>query len=117
MLQTVLIVLTLGHADGTHLSLTQADNPAACEQKSQALGKILTDAGYTIGAGRCVPENLRFTPYQPGAHDMANRFRVTLPLAGGATVEALGPDETCTPAPDADPAVFCARSAQQLLAD
>ena len=116
MLQTVLIVLTLGHADGAHLSLTRADDAAACAQKSEGLAKILSDAGYTVGARRCIETDLRFTPYQPGATEMPHRFKVTLPQTG-AEVQALASGDDCTAAPDGQPQVVCAVSAQQVLRD
>ncbi|WP_134725622.1 hypothetical protein [Paracoccus luteus] len=119
MLSTVLIVLTLGHADGPHLAVTPADDAAACAAKAGAVTAVLEQSGYPVAAARCVETDQRFTPYRHGAGAPApvNAFRVTLPAAGGAKAEPLAALSDCTAAPDADPAVFCALSAQELLAD
>lgn len=119
MLSTVLIVLTLGHADAPHLAVTPADDAAACATKAGSVSAVLEQAGFPVAAAHCVQTDQRFTPYRhgPDAPAPVNAFRVTLPAAGGVTVEPLAGLSDCTAAPDVDPAVFCALSAQELLAD
>lgn len=117
MLATVLIVVTLGHADAPHLAVTPADDAAACAAKAGAVTAVLDKAGFAVAAARCVQTDQRFSAYRhgPDAPAPIHPFRVTLPARGGATVEALARLSDCDAAPDADPAVFCAVSAQTLI--
>lgn len=115
MLKTVLVILTLGEGGATHLSLTAADGAQDCAARGERLAGVLTQAGYQVIGQSCTETALTFTPYVPGAEAGAfvNRWRVT--LSDPARIEPLVADAACTPAPDADPAVFCAVSAQQAV--
>lgn len=117
MLHTLLIVLTLGHADGPHLAITEAGDMAACAARAEAVTAVLTDAGYPVAAHRCFQTEQRFTPYShgPDAPAPTHAYRVTLPAEGGALIEPVATLSGCTPAPEAVPPVFCALSTQTPL--
>ncbi|HRO14395.1 MAG TPA: hypothetical protein PLL33_05010 [Paracoccus sp. (in: a-proteobacteria)] len=115
MLKTVLVILTLGEGGATHLSLSAAEDARDCAARGERLAGVLTQAGYQVLGQGCAQTGLEVTPYVPGADAQAfvNRWRVT--LSDPAMIEPLAPDAACMPAPDADPAVFCAVSAQQVV--
>ena len=115
MLSTVLILVTLGHADAPHVAFSPAPDMAACADKAQSLGAVLKGAGYRIAADRCVQTDLAFAPYQHAATAYPHAWRLTIPAdaATPATVEPLAALSDCTPV-DADPQVICAVSAQGL---
>lgn len=119
MLKTVLLILTLTGDGGTRVTLTDSDSPADCEASREVVSQILTEAGSPPLLARCGDSALRLTPFVHGIPPAAeiHRYRVELPAAGGFTVRPLSPGEICTPAPQADPAVHCARSGQSVLAD
>lgn len=114
MLATVLIIVTLGHADAPHVSFSQAENLEACEAKAEALTSVLERANYQVGATRCVQTELTLSPYDRAAKEFPHAFRISLPNDASATIEQLDSLSECTAAPDADPAVFCAVSAQTI---
>lgn len=119
MLSTVLIVVTLGHADAPHVAFTRADDMEACATRAEVLTGVLRDAGYRIGAQRCIETELGFAPYDHGATAYPHAYRLTVPAdpAALATIEPLADLSACTPDEDADPAVWCAVSAQGTLAE
>ncbi len=119
MLKTVLLILTLAGDGGVRMTLTDSDSLAECEASLEVVSQILTEAGSPPLLARCGESALRLTPFVHGTPPEAetHRYRVELPAAGGLAVRPLGPDEACTPAPEADPAVHCARSGQSVLAD
>lgn len=118
MLSTVLIVVTLGHADAPHVSFSSAPDAPACAAKAEAVTGLLAGAGYRIGAQRCIQTDLAFAPYDHAATAYPHAYRLTLPAdaAQGGTVEPLGRLSDCTAAPEADPAVWCVVSAQGAFA-
>lgn len=117
MLSTVLILVTLGHADAPHVAFSTAPDMAACEEKAAALTGVLAGAGYRIAAQRCVQTDLAFAPYDHGATDFPASYRLSLPAdaAQGAAIEPLAKLADCTPDPDGNPAVWCAVSAQPVV--
>lgn len=119
MLQTTLLVLTLTSGGELRVTLSPAADMVECEANRDAVVTILTDAGRPPIAALCGETGLRLTPFVHGTpeKDEIHRYRVGLPSAGGFTVVPLAGGESCTPAPEADPAVHCARSAQAVLPD
>ena len=117
MISTVLILVTLGHADAPHVAFSTAPDMAACAEKARSLGAVLTGAGYRIAADRCLQTDLVFAPYQHAATAYPHAYRLTFPAdpALAPTVEPLAKLSACTSAPDADPQVICAVSAQAIV--
>ena len=117
MLSTVLILVTLGHADAPHVAFSTTPDMPACEGKATALTGVLTGAGYRIAARRCIQTDLAFARYDHGATEFPVSYRLTLPAdaAQGATIEPLAALADCTANPDGDPAVWCAVSAQPVV--
>ncbi|KGJ12905.1 hypothetical protein [Paracoccus sanguinis] len=114
-LSVVLVLVTLSAGESPHVSFSNAENAADCAAKGERLGAILTGAGYRIGAQACVETEARFAPYDHGASVFPHAYRVTVPAQGAASVEPLDRIGDCTTAPEADPAVWCALSAQAPL--
>lgn len=116
MLKSTLLILTLMADDGTRLTLSVYDSSEECEGARDVVMQVLTDAGQEPVVAMCGETDLRVTPYVHGAPRRAevNRYRVELPAEGGFAVTPLT-DEDCADAPDADPAVYCTLSAQQVI--
>lgn len=109
-----LLLLTLAGDGSPRLALTAAEDLVECEASAAGVRMILTGAGYDILALRCGETPLTLSPFRHGAtpEEETYRYRVTLPAGGGYTVTPLAQGDDCTPAPQADPAVYCARSSQ-----
>lgn len=114
-LSVVLVLVTLSAGEPPHVSFSTAEDAADCAAKGERLGAILTGAGYRIGAQACVETEARFAPYDHGASVFPHAYRVTVPATGAAAVAPLDRIGDCTAAPEADPAVWCALSAQAPL--
>lgn len=119
MLSTVLIIITLGHADAPHVSFSATESVEACAAKAEAITGVLKGAGYRIGAERCVETDLPLAAYDHAAKDFPHPYRITLPadVTQGGMIEPLDNLADCTAATDRNPAVWCAVSAQGVTAD
>lgn len=117
MLETALLLLTLTAEGDLRVNLTPAADAAECETDRETVVGILTGAGQAPLAARCGQTGLRLTPFSHGTgpDDEIHRYRVELPSAGGYRLTPLTEAQTCTPAEEAEPAVYCARSAQAVL--
>ncbi len=117
MLKTTLLILTVMAGGDLRVTLSQAEDEAECEANRDAVVTILTDAGRAPLLALCGASDLRLTPFVHGTPPEAeiHRYRIELPAAGGFTVTHLAAGEICTAAPDAEPAVHCARSGQSVL--
>lgn len=117
MLSTILILVTLGHADAPHVAFSTAPDMATCAETALSLGAVLTGAGYRIGADRCVQTAQRFSAYDHSAKAFPHAYRLTLPAdpARPATIEPVAALADCTPSDGTDPAVICAVSAQGVV--
>ncbi|MDO5614039.1 MAG: hypothetical protein Q4G14_12470 [Paracoccus sp. (in: a-proteobacteria)] len=119
MIKTVLLLLTLTADGEIRVNLTETEGPDDCEARQDVVTQVLTGAGMAPLHAICGPSALRLTPFDHAAlaEDENHRYRVELPRAGGFTIRPLSGDEGCDPAPDADPAVYCARSSQAVIDD
>ncbi|KGJ06843.1 hypothetical protein SAMN04487972_10296 [Paracoccus halophilus] len=119
MLKPALLVLTLMADGGTRLTLSEAETAEDCEAMREVVTQILTEAGQPPLLSRCGATALRLTPFVHGVPAEAEiwRYRVELPEGGGFSVTPLDSAAACDPAPQARPAIHCARSAQKVLAD
>lgn len=117
MLKTTLLMLTVMAGGDLRVTLSPAADEVECEANRDAVVTILADAGRAPLAALCGASDLRLTPFVHGTPPEAevHRYRVELPLAGGFSVTPLLGDAPCTAAPKAEPAVYCARSAQTVL--
>lgn len=119
MLKTALVILTASSGGDVSLAVTTASNAKDCAAKAEGVTGTLAAAGITVLAHRCGETDLRFSPYGHGKSSGAARhdYRVTLPAdpAAGFVIEPVVAGETCTAAPDADPAIICASSTQTIL--
>lgn len=119
MLIPTLLVLTLMN-DGSHrVTLSEHDSLELCEASRESVVAILTEAGMPPLEARCGATELRLTPFEHGTPPEAevHRYRVETPAAGGFSVTPLSVDTPCEARPEAEPAVVCGRSGQQVLAD
>lgn len=112
-----LLLLTLIGDGGTRLTLSPADTAEDCAATREVLVQVLTDAGKPPILALCGTSALQLSPYIHGTPPEAEtlRYRVDIPRAGGFTVTPLATDAPCEPAPQADPAIHCARSSQRVL--
>ncbi len=119
MLATALLVLTLTADGGVRMTLSAAEDAVECEANRDAVVTILSGAGRAPIVALCGQTALRLTPFEHGAkpEEEVHLYRVELPSAGGYTVTPLAEGEACEPATAADPAVYCTRSAQEVLAE
>ena len=103
---------------GTRLTLSPAETTEACMATREVLVQVLTEAGKPPILALCGTSALQLTPYVHGTPPEAetHRYRVEIPRTGTFTVTPLGPQSPCLAAPDANPAVYCTRSSQQVLA-
>lgn len=117
MLKPALLVLTTMADGDTRLTLSPAESADDCEAKREVVTQILTEAKMAPLLALCGETALQVTPYQHGVPDDAemHRFRVDIPSAGGFTVVPLNAGASCTPAPAADPAIYCTRSGQREI--
>ncbi|MDO5622347.1 MAG: hypothetical protein Q4G24_12845 [Paracoccus sp. (in: a-proteobacteria)] len=117
MLKPALVILTLMGDGGTRITLSAADSPEECEARREVLTQVLTHAGQAPLLAICGETALRLSPFVHGVPEQAevNRYRLTM-QGGGFIVEPLG-DAPCLDARDAEPAIWCARSAQIVLPD
>lgn len=117
MLKTTLLMLTVMAGGDLRVTLSPAADEVECEANRDAVVTILAEAGRPPLAALCGASDLRLTPFVHGTPPEAeiHRYRVELPAAGGFRITPLTGDESCTAAPQADPAVHCARSAQTVL--
>ncbi|UYV35631.1 hypothetical protein N4R57_11150 [Rhodobacteraceae bacterium D3-12] len=116
MIEIALLVISLT-SDGAHrLTLTPAENLAACEDSKLAVTGILASAGIEVVAARCGENNLHLTPFEHGAsaEEEVYKYRVVLAKDGGFTVEPLS-DVDCQPTSDALRKVYCVRSSQSVV--
>lgn len=118
MLETALIILTLGAGGGTQLALSVTESPEDCAARAEVLEQVLTGSGYTILGMRCGQTPLALSPYSHGhdADDMRWLYRVTLKGSALADGFDLAPVEAGQCAETA-PGIHCAISAQEPLAD
>ena len=116
MLKTTLLILTLMSDGGTRVTLSAYDSPQECEAARDVVTQVLTAAQTEPLVALCGETELRVTPYIHGAPRRAevHRYRVELPAEGGFAVTPLT-DEPCEDDEDADPAVWCTLSAQQVI--
>ncbi len=113
MIATALLILTLTDAGATRVTLSEMPSPEDCAASRSAVTGVLDSAGIPVLAALCGESALRLTPFLHGTppEEEVHRYRVELAGAGFA-VTPLADGETCAPAPDAEPAVHCAVSAQ-----
>lgn len=114
----VLLLLTLMADGGTRLTLSPAESAEACAATRDVLVQILTEAGKPPVRALCGTSALQLTPYIHGTppESEIHRYRVEIARTGGFAVIPLGANTPCAAAPDADPAIYCTRSSQQVLA-
>jgi hypothetical protein len=112
-----LLLLTLMADGGIRMTLTDASSAANCEASRASVTRILTDSGKPPLLARCGPRSLSLTPFAHGTPPEAEalRYRVQVPPEGGFSVQLLKAGDPCVAAPDATPAVYCARSAQKPI--
>lgn len=118
MLKITLLVLTMMQDGSVRVTLSEAGDMTECEAGRDAVTTILTDAGKPPILALCGESGLRLTPFVHGIpeSDETNRYRVE--VAGeDFTVIPLAKDEECRAAEDGAPRIFCARSAQSVIAD
>ncbi|MFV0293272.1 MAG: hypothetical protein ACK5II_08675 [Paracoccus sp. (in: a-proteobacteria)] len=117
MLKTSLLILTLMADGGTRVTLTEQDSPDECEGTRDVITQILTEADNPPILTACGQTELRLTPFEHGVSPEAeiNQYRVEIPVSGDFRIAPLATDETCEPDASAKPAVYCARSAQQVI--
>ena len=117
MLETTLLVLTLTTSGDVRVTLSYAEDVSECAASRDAVVGILTDAGQPPLVALCGATDLKVTEFIHGTPPEAevNRYRVELPAVGGFTVTPLAADTACAPASEADPAVYCAVSAQEVI--
>lgn len=118
MLKTALIILTLGEGGAMHMALTETESLENCKERAEAVGQVLTGAGYTIEAMRCGETDLNLTPYGHGASNRDLRWNYHVTLKGSALEDGFGarlvkPD-ACTAEGDDE---YCAVSAQGPVAE
>ncbi|SIT79605.1 hypothetical protein [Pontibaca methylaminivorans] len=114
MLETALLILSIGTGDTVQMSLARTDSPAACLERADALAEVLTSAGYTIAGMRCGESPLALTPYEHGHDEGDLRWHYHVTLKGsdtgdGFTFEPVA-EGTCEAVATNE---FCAVSAQQ----
>lgn len=119
MLETALLMLTLTADGELRVTLSPAADAAECEIDRETVVGILTDAGQPPLVALCGQTALRLTPFVHGAGpaEETHRYRVELPSAGGYAITPLAEGEACTAREHAEPAIYCARSAQAVLPD
>lgn len=117
MLKIALLTLTLTAEGETRLTLSEMADAGTCAKAQASVTEILTQSGVQVLAAQCGPSDLRLTPFDHGAapEDERFRYRVALDPAGGFEVTSLAADAACQPAPEARPAIHCARSSQEPL--
>ena len=117
MLKIALLTLTMTPEGEPRLTLSDMADAAACTEAQASVTEILTQSGITVLAARCGPSALQLTPFDHGAtpEDERFRYRVALDPAGGFEVTPLAAGAACQPAPQAQPAIHCARSSQEPL--
>ncbi len=117
MLKIALLTLTLTADGEPRLTLSDMEDSAACAEAQAGVTAILKQSGVPVIAAICGSSELRLTPFDHGAapEDERFRYRVTLDAGGGFQVEPLAPGAECRAAPDASPAIHCARSSQSVL--
>jgi hypothetical protein len=119
MMKPALLILSLTADGGTRATLADKDSMELCETSREAVVQILTEAGRAPLLGLCGETDVRVTPYKQGPDPEGPllQLRIEGPATGGFSVTPLAADAPCEAAPDADPAVFCAHSTQQLLSE
>ena len=119
MLETTLLVLTLTASGDVRVTLSYAKDATECSANRDAVTTILTEAGHPPLVALCGATDLKLTPFVHGTPPEAetSRYRVELPGTGGFLVVPLAADAPCKASADTDPAVYCAISAQKVIAD
>ncbi|MDO5620394.1 MAG: hypothetical protein Q4G24_02875 [Paracoccus sp. (in: a-proteobacteria)] len=112
MLKPVLVILTIGSGGVPHVSFSALESLDACTARTEAVTSILTGAGYEIVAHGCGETDLAIAPYQHGAPQQEPTHPYRISIGEDVQIEALAALDDCTPALDADPAVWCALSRQ-----
>lgn len=118
MLKTTLLLLTLMQDGSTRVTLSEAEDMIECQASRDAVMTILTDAGRPPIIALCGESDLRLTPFVHGMPEEAetNRYRVEIAAGGGFVVTALAEAEPCEESQAADSRIYCARSAQEVIA-
>ena len=117
MLKITLLVLTAMQDGSVRVTLSEADDMVECEASRDAVTTILTDAAQPPILAICGESDLRLTPFVHGvpASVETNRYRVEV-TGETFTVTPLAEGEPCDEAQAADSQLYCARSAQQVIA-
>lgn len=118
MLKISLLLLTLMQDGSVRVTLSEADDMTECHASRDAVMAILTDAGRPPVAAICGETDLRLTPFVHGvpAEKEVNRYRVEIMADERFTLTPLGEGDPCTDSQGADRRVYCAGSAQQVIA-
>ena len=118
MLKIALLTLSLTSDGDIRLTLSESDTVNDCEQSRAIVTDILTGAGIEVIAAVCGETALQLTPFEHGAsaEDEKHKYRAELGSDHGFTVTPLADGEVCTSKPDGNPAIYCARSSQRVIA-
>lgn len=117
MLKIALIMLTLTGDGAVLMTLSQAEDLEDCEGSKLAVSSVLEGGGYTVLAAECGPTELTLTPFEHGAtpEQETHLYRVEIAGQGNYQVIPTAEGEACLAAPEATPAVWCARSSQSVV--
>lgn len=116
MLIPTLLILTLTGDGGVLVTLSDSETLEDCDASRDVVTQILTEGGVTVVKAMCGQTDLRLTPFQHGMTPEQEKYRYRVEITGDVfTVAPLRPNDDCTSAPDAVPAVYCARSAQSVI--
>lgn len=117
MIKIALLTLTLTAGGETRMTLSEMEDAGTCAEAQTSVTEILSQSGIEVLAALCGETALQLTPFDHGAApgDERFRYRVSLDPAGGFEVTPLAEGAACRPAPDARPAIHCARSSQEPL--
>lgn len=117
MLKPALLILTLIADGDIRMTLSAAEDMDECEATLDVVTQILTEAGNPPLLTRCGETALTLTPFEHGTPPEAevHRYRIEVSADAGFSIVPLSADDECEPAPDAAPAIYCTRSAQQVV--
>lgn len=116
MLKSALLLLSMTASGDVRMSLSETVDAQDCSFTRGAVLMILEEAGMTPLHAVCGETGLSLTPFERRSpKPLAHRYRVELPSEGGYRITPLELGAACTPDHEADPAVFCTVSQQEVI--
>lgn len=117
----LLIMVTFNPVDQGDLSFVVTETLEHCQIKGKAVGAILSANGIKVQENRCIPTDMRFSPFthsETGSQQAAYLYRAHF-MKDDVQITSIKDLETCREEAASQPKnndrIYCLPSSQQML--